>query len=163
MTAPKLNPASQNAAGRGTRFPRHHYLIRPQGLVHAAETDEIAVEYGAGQLIQPCVGLVDDSTVVVDDESVGVSDQQFTEWPAAAGAQLRETVHTIYNQSYALASWLARERPGELRAYLIAMLTEPAGQPTPQRHLELFEQAFGDVDAVEEVWLRRETRLENVR
>ena len=75
----------------------------------------------------------------------------------------RETVHTVYNQSYALASWLARERPGELRAYLFAMLKEPPGQPTSQRHLALFEQAFGDVDAVEEAWLRRETSLENVR
>jgi hypothetical protein len=75
----------------------------------------------------------------------------------------RETVHTVYNQSYALASWLARERPGELRAYLIAMLKESPGRPTSQRHLELFEQAFGDVDAVEEAWLRRETSLENVR
>ena len=75
----------------------------------------------------------------------------------------RETVHTVYNQSYALASWLARERPGELRAYLIAMLKEPPGRPTSQRHLELFEQAFGDVDAVEEAWLRRETSLENMR
>ena len=75
----------------------------------------------------------------------------------------RETVHTVYNQSYALASWLARERPGELRAYLIAMLKEPPGRPKPQRHLEMFEQAFGDVDVVEEAWLRRETSLENVR
>ena len=75
----------------------------------------------------------------------------------------RETVHTVYNQAYALASWLARERPGELQAYLIAMLKEPPGRPTPQRHLELFAQAFGDVDGVEQAWLRWETRLEDVR
>jgi len=75
----------------------------------------------------------------------------------------RETVHTVYNQAYGLASWLARERPGQLRAYLIAMLKEPPGRPTRQRHLALFEQAFGDVDAVEEAWLRFENRLEDVR
>ena len=43
------------------------------------------------------------------------------------------------------------------------MLKEPPGRPTPQRHLELFKQAFGDVDAVEEAWLRFENRLEDVR
>jgi hypothetical protein len=75
----------------------------------------------------------------------------------------RETVHTVYNQAYALASWLARERPGEFRAYLIAMLKEPPGRPTPQRHRELFEQAFGDIDGVEEAWLRYETSLERER
>jgi len=74
----------------------------------------------------------------------------------------RQTIHTVYNQSYALASWLVRERPGEFRAYLFSMLNEPPGRPAPQRHLELFELAFGDVDAVEKAWMRQETALEDV-
>ncbi len=72
--------------------------------------------------------------------------------------QRRETVHTIYNQSYAVASWLARHRPEELRRYLMSMLEEPPGRPSPARHLDLFEQAFGDVDQLESVWLRDERR-----
>ncbi len=68
----------------------------------------------------------------------------------------RETVHIVYNQSYALVSWLARYRRHRLREYLMVMLREPPGRPSPQRHLELFEQAFGDVDVLEQAWLLRE-------
>ena len=72
--------------------------------------------------------------------------------------QRRQTVHTIYNQSYAVASWLARHRAKELRRYLMSMLKEPPGRPSPARHLDLFEQAFGDVDQLEGAWLRDEWR-----
>jgi hypothetical protein len=68
----------------------------------------------------------------------------------------RETVHTVYNQAYALASWLAGNRPEGLRGYLRSMRKEPPGRPVAERHLELFEQAFGDVDTVEEIWLEYE-------
>ena len=53
---------------------------------------------------------------------------------------------------------MARYRKDELHNYLISMLDEPSGRPTPQRQLELFEQAFGDVDQVQRVWLRAEER-----
>jgi hypothetical protein len=68
----------------------------------------------------------------------------------------RETVHAVYNQAYALASWLAGKRPEDLRGYLLSMRKEPPGRPVAERHLELFEQAFGDVDIVEETWLKYE-------
>jgi hypothetical protein len=69
-----------------------------------------------------------------------------------------ETIFTVYNQSYAFFTWLARERKKQLREYLSVMLREPPGRPSPARQLELFEEAFGDVDHVEEAWLAEERR-----
>ena len=69
----------------------------------------------------------------------------------------------VYSQSYALVTWLARHRKTELRDYLMLTLKEPRGRPTAQRHLHLFEQAFGDVDRLEQAWLRHERQTrENV-
>lgn len=65
-------------------------------------------------------------------------------------------VPDIYNQSYALVSWLARYRRAALREYLMLMLVEPPGRPSPERHLELFVRAFGDVERLEARWLRGE-------
>ncbi len=62
------------------------------------------------------------------------------------------TVFTVYNQSYGLVTWLARRRPENLGLYLELMLREPPGRPSPQRHLELFEEAFGDVASLEAAW-----------
>lgn len=67
-----------------------------------------------------------------------------------------ESVQAIYHESYALVTWMQRYRREELRNYLLAMRTEPPGRPDPQRHLELFEQAFGNAERLERVWLRHE-------
>ncbi|MCH8822977.1 MAG: DUF1570 domain-containing protein [Planctomycetes bacterium] len=69
-----------------------------------------------------------------------------------------ETVQAVYHQSYALVTWMTRYRTDELHNYLQSMLDEPAGRPTPERQLEIFEQAFGDVDQVQRAWLRAEKR-----
>ncbi len=69
-----------------------------------------------------------------------------------------ETVQVLYHQSYALVTWMSRFRRDELRGYLLSMLAEVPGRPTPQRQLELFEQAFGDADQLERTWLRHERR-----
>ncbi len=67
-----------------------------------------------------------------------------------------DTITAVYHESYALVTWMSRYRRDELRNYLNAMSSEPAGRPTPQRHLRIFEDAFGDVDRLERVWLRHE-------
>ncbi len=67
-----------------------------------------------------------------------------------------ESVQTMYSQSYAVMSWLARYRQEGLRDYMILMLKEPPGRLSADRHLEIFEQAFGDVGGVERAWLARE-------
>jgi hypothetical protein len=69
-----------------------------------------------------------------------------------------ESVQAIYHESYALVTWMQRYRRAGLRDYLLAMRTEPRGRPDSQRHLELFEQAFGDIEQLERAWLRHEKR-----
>lgn len=66
------------------------------------------------------------------------------------------TVNAIYHQSYALVTWLARRaRPGLVR-YLEALRREPTGRVAPHRAVALFEEAFGDADALEARWLADE-------
>ena len=55
-------------------------------------------------------------------------------------------------------SWMNRFRREELRHLMDALRSEPPGRPTPQRQLQIFEQAFGDVDRLERLWLRHEMR-----
>lgn len=69
----------------------------------------------------------------------------------------RETLaHVVYHQSGALVSWMCRFRRRELTAYLELMRREPSGRPSPSRHLELFESAFGDPARLERAWLHFE-------
>ncbi len=70
----------------------------------------------------------------------------------------RETVFTVYNQSYALVSWLAANRPVEFRAYLLRMQHAEPGRAEPAFHLEIFIASFGAADRLEEQWLRDEIR-----
>ncbi len=67
-----------------------------------------------------------------------------------------ETITAVYHESYALVHWLSRFRRKELRNYLVALKGETPGRPTKARHLELFEKHFGDVDLLEEKWLKWE-------
>jgi hypothetical protein len=69
-----------------------------------------------------------------------------------------ETITAVYHQSYALVAWLSRFRREELRDYLVALRGENPGRPTKARHLELFEEHFGDVNLLEEKWLKWERR-----
>jgi len=68
----------------------------------------------------------------------------------------RETVFTVYNQSYALLTWLALERPAQLREYLHRMREHAPGRPSPAAHLDAFTACFGDPDEVERAWLADE-------
>lgn len=68
----------------------------------------------------------------------------------------REQVAAIYNQSYALMRWLMHTDPDGVRTYLAMMRREPPGRPTSDRHLEIFEAAFGDVRSLDVAWLRHE-------
>lgn len=70
----------------------------------------------------------------------------------------QQTSYTIYNQSYALVSWLVIKRPKEFSNYLMMLRKEPPGRPTAQRHLELFEKAFGDTMKLQKQWLSDEAK-----
>ena len=69
-----------------------------------------------------------------------------------------DTISAVYHESYALITWMSRFRREELRELMDALRNEPPGRPTPQRQLQIFEQAFGDVDRLERLWLRYESR-----
>jgi hypothetical protein len=62
----------------------------------------------------------------------------------------------VYAQSYALVKWLSRFKTDGVRKYLAALRNEPSGEPSSARHLEMFETAFGECNALERAWLRHE-------
>jgi len=49
----------------------------------------------------------------------------------------------LYAQAHELFSYLFRREPAAMRAYAESLFLEPPGEISPQRHAELFEQAFG--------------------
>lgn len=65
-------------------------------------------------------------------------------------------VRQIYHQSYAFVTWICRFQRKELQRYFTLMKREPTGTPTADRHLEIFQTAFGDIDRIEQRWLRHE-------
>lgn len=67
-----------------------------------------------------------------------------------------DDVQALYHQSYALMTWLTRFRRDEFGMYLRLMRREPHGRPTAGRQLELFREAFGDVEKLERIWLGHE-------
>ena len=65
-----------------------------------------------------------------------------------------DTIAAVYHQSYSLVSWMCRFRKAELGEFLDALRSEHSGRPSARRQLQIFEKAFGEVDAVEKAWLR---------
>lgn len=70
-----------------------------------------------------------------------------------------DVVRRVYHQSYALVTWLCRFRKDGLRKYLRLMRAEHPGESTPQRHLQIFKNAFGDVTRLERTWIKHEQQL----
>jgi len=68
----------------------------------------------------------------------------------------RTEAESMYAQAYALFRYLARSERASLGLFTTALMTEPAGESSPERFLELFEQYFGPVDALEKRWLKFE-------
>ncbi len=65
-----------------------------------------------------------------------------------------DTIAAVYLQSYSLVTWMCRFRKAEMREFLDALRSEHSGRPSARRQLQIFEKAFGKVDAVEKAWLR---------
>jgi len=59
------------------------------------------------------------------------------------------TAEALYAQAYALFTHLFEESPTALRWYVESIHREPAGEISPERHAELFEQGFGSPGAIE--------------
>ncbi|MCI0631457.1 MAG: DUF1570 domain-containing protein [Phycisphaerales bacterium] len=65
-------------------------------------------------------------------------------------------IDAVYQQSYALVTWMHRFRKAQLRQYMELMREQPAGRMAAAQHVAIFEQAFGDIDSIERAWLRHE-------
>ena len=65
-------------------------------------------------------------------------------------------VNVLYHQSYALVTWICRERKLQLAEYLRRLNGLPPGRPSAETHLKVVEAAFGDIDRLEKIWLRHE-------
>jgi hypothetical protein len=70
-----------------------------------------------------------------------------------------DAADVIYQQSYALVMWMSRYRKEQLRDYLTTMLRQPEAASDSNQHLQIFEQVFGSIEALERNWLRHEKRL----
>jgi hypothetical protein len=62
-------------------------------------------------------------------------------------------MHDFYNQSYALTTWLCRERPQAVLAYLRLLNSGDARRRSANQHMEMFERAFGEIDRLHDAWL----------
>jgi len=123
-----------------------------EGLATAFETDQPRQAFGP-EYDYP-IRLRKFRELLEDDASlIGLGELvRYTEMPDDHD----ETITAVYHQSYALVSWLCRFRKIQMRDFLGALKRERPGRPTGQRHLELFEAAFGDVHSLERKWLRYE-------
>jgi hypothetical protein len=63
----------------------------------------------------------------------------------------------MYAQAYALFRFLARTDREALGGFARDLLSEPAGESTPERMRELFRDRFGPAEAVERRWVKFET------
>jgi hypothetical protein len=61
----------------------------------------------------------------------------------------------MYQQSYALTTWLCRHRKIQMRAYLTELSTISANS-LPANHIKLFEAHFGETQSLERTWLNYE-------
>ncbi len=122
-----------------------------EGLATAFETDRPKASFGPDReyaMRREQFGLL-----LADDRMIPLRELvTYTEMPNDQD----DTIAGVYHQSYALVTWMSRFRCGDLREYLERLRREPPGRPTPERHLEIFEGAFGDIDRLERVWTRYE-------
>lgn len=137
--------------------PRIQYPIWiSEGLATAFETDATGGAFGPDHEYAPRREAFEE--LLGDDGLIDLRD--LVTWTRIATNE-EQTVHAVYQQSYALVTWLNRCRAGQLSRYLQLMLVEPPGSIEPDRYRRLFEEAFGDIDRLQHAWLSYErSRLE---
>jgi len=122
-----------------------------EGLATAFETDKPNEAFGPDH--EYAMRREQFKRLVADGEMIPLRELvTYTQMPNNQDA----TIAAVYHESYALVTWLSRFRSTELRKYLDSLRQERPGRPTPQRHLQLFEKAFGDVDRLDRAWQRYE-------
>jgi hypothetical protein len=137
--------------------PRIQYPVWiSEGLATAFETDDTGGAFGPDHEYAPRREAFEE--LLRDGDLIDL--RELVTWTRIATDD-EQTVHAVYQQSYALVTWLNRCRAGQLSRYLQLMLTEPPGSISADRYLRIFEEAFGDIDQLQHAWLSFErARLE---
>jgi len=122
-----------------------------EGLATAFETDRPDAAFGPDR--EYAVRREQFEEILADGDLIPLRKLvTYTEMPNDEDA----TIAAVYHESYALVTWMSRFRSSELRDYLERLRREPSGRPSAKRHLQIFEQAFGDVDRLDRAWQRHE-------
>jgi len=130
----------------------HHPAWLTEGLATAFETDAPRSPFGPGEEFAPrregFWNLLDNDRLMPLRALVRVDQGGLSRNPGHVAA--------VYLQGYALVTWMSRYRRAELRDYLRKLNAAGSGAIPPDRHEALFEEVFGDIDRLEEAWLRHE-------
>ena len=147
----------QLAFHTNVQSPRQQYpLWISEGLATSFETDATGGAFGPDHEYPPRREMFQEA--LRHGEFIDLA--ELVTWAGIPG-QDDALVHVAYHECYALVTWMSRFRKRELRAFLELMLAEPIARPTPAAYRRHFEEAFGDVEALEAAWLRYErSRLE---
>lgn len=129
--------------------PRIQYPIWiSEGLATSFETDDTGGAFGPDHDYPPRRDGF--SELLRSDDLIDLRD--LVTWTRLAPTD-EQIIHIVYQQSYALLTWMNRYRRTELRHYLELMLSEPPGPISTDRYREIFQQAFGDIDRLQRAWL----------
>jgi hypothetical protein len=129
--------------------PRHHYpMWLSEGLAVAFESDRPDLPFGPDRAYEPRETRWGE---LVDVEQPWPLERLI---PLLDAPESGEAIEMAYHQSYALVRWIESARPQQLRTLLMAYRRAPAHADID--HHALFEEAFGDVNALERAWLAHE-------
>lgn len=128
----------------------HYPLWLSEGMATAFETEHINHAFGPAFQFEPRQAAFRER--LKSDDLLPVRDLATLMELKNADEATRQIV---YDQSYALITWLCRARPKELRAYL-ARCGELGSEPTTDELLAAFTDSFGSPEQLERRWLREE-------
>ena len=137
---------------------RHYPFWATEGLATAFETDRAGESFGPDRVYsarqQRFDRLLDEGRLLSLKDLVRLD-------RVPDGSE--ETAEVMYHESYAFCRWVYRFRRDELADYLKRMAlpvgyaaAPSGGRVSPEEHLRIFEDCFGDVDALEREWLKWE-------
>ena len=121
-----------------------------EGLATAFETNDSSAGFGPDRVDEtrdlPFIECVKDNTLIPLREFISMQ---------AYGDQTKATLSVMYPQTYGLMTWLYEYRTPQLAQYL-KRLSAPPDESGVKDPLELFEEVFGNVEALEKRWHRIE-------
>ncbi len=117
-----------------------------EGLATVFETDRVSGRFGPGEEYGPRRRRF---WMLLDEGRLLPLRELITQTSASPD---------LYDQSYALVTWMCRSRRAQLRVYLRRLNALPKSPRSQEEIVGLFESAFGDIDRLEARWLRHERK-----